>query len=74
VTISGTASVMVDGGPKATMKAADTSIKGTGSVNIAGGTVTSQADTMNTIKGAAIMSDASAVNTVKGGAAVMLNP
>lgn len=74
VTISGTASVMVDGGPKATLKGADTQIKGTGSVNIAGGTVTSQADTMNTIKGAAIMSDASAVNTVKGGAAVMLNP
>lgn len=74
VTVSGTASLMADGGPKATLKGADTQIKGTGSVNIAGGTVTSQADTMNTIKGAAIMSDASAVNTVKGGAAVMLNP
>jgi type VI secretion system secreted protein VgrG len=74
VTVSGTASVMVDGGPKVTMKGADASVKGTGSVNIAGGTVTSQADTLNTIKGAAIMSDASAVNTVKGGAAVMLNP
>ncbi|HKP94876.1 MAG TPA: type VI secretion system tip protein TssI/VgrG [Fibrobacteria bacterium] len=74
VTVKGTASFMADGGPKATMTAADTSVKGTGSVNIAGGTVTSQADTMNTIKGAAIMSDASAVNTVKGGAAVMLNP
>ncbi|MDQ3003672.1 MAG: type VI secretion system tip protein VgrG, partial [Fibrobacterota bacterium] len=74
VTISGTASAMVDGGPKVTMKGVDASISGTGSVNIAGGTVTSEAKTMNTIKGAAIMSDASAVNTVKGGAAVMLNP
>lgn len=74
VTIKGTASVMVDGTAKATLKAADVSISGTGSVNIAGGTVTSEAKTVNTIKGAAIMSDASAVNTVKGGAAVMLNP
>ncbi|MDB5105326.1 MAG: hypothetical protein JWP91_3015 [Fibrobacteres bacterium] len=74
ITISGSASVMVDGGPKVTMKGVDASVSGTGSVNIAGGTVTSEAKTLNTIKGAAIMSDASAVNTVKGGAAVMLNP
>jgi type VI secretion system secreted protein VgrG len=74
VTVSGTASLMADGGPKATLKGVDTSISGTGSVNIAGGTVTSEAKTLNTVKGAAVMSDASAVNTVKGGAAVMLNP
>jgi len=74
VTVKGSASAMVDGGPQATVKSVDTSIKGTGSVNIAGATVTSKADTLNTIKGAAIMSDASAVNTIKGGAAVMLNP
>jgi hypothetical protein len=52
----------------------DSILNGTGSVNIAGGTVTSEAKTVNTVKGAAVMSDASAVNTVKGGAAVMLNP
>ena len=74
VTIKGTASSTVDGGPKAALKAADVAINGTGSVNIGGGTVTSEAKTVNSIKGAAVMSEASAVNTVKGGAAVMLNP
>ncbi|MEO6098011.1 MAG: type VI secretion system tip protein TssI/VgrG [Fibrobacteria bacterium] len=74
INIKGSTSALVDGGPSATVTGTDTNIKGTGSLNLAGGSVTSKADAVNTTKGAMIVSDAASVNTIKGGSAVMLNP
>jgi len=54
-------------------KGTDVGIKGSGSVSIKGGTVTSEADTTHNTKGAIVLSEGSATNTVKGGM-VMLNP
>jgi type VI secretion system secreted protein VgrG len=74
VTMKGTSSATVDGGPKAALKSADTAVSGTGSVSISGGDVTSEAKKSHATKGALVSSEATSVNTIKGGAAVMLNP
>ena len=52
---------------------ASVGVKGKASVDIAGGIVTSKADTVNTVKGNIVLSEGKASNTVKGGM-VMLNP
>jgi type VI secretion system secreted protein VgrG len=74
VTVSGTASATLDGGPKVLVKGIDAAVKGDGSANISAPAVTVKADAALTLKGAMVSSEADAVNIVKGGAAVMLNP
>ncbi|MBW8890209.1 MAG: type VI secretion system tip protein VgrG [Fibrobacteres bacterium] len=74
VTVKGSASATVDGGPKVLVKGVDAAMKGDGSANVSAPAVTVKADGALTLKGAMVSSEADAVNIVKGGAAVMLNP